>query len=166
MPEIEFRTGLSDKIGYACRWLHKAYERGAGVHVLGEAADLWALDRELWVAEERGFLPHALLGRPGADDPGHAQALREFTPVWLGPLAQLPPLPPRRKPALLLNLGEPPPADAGPLAAYERVIELVGTDSADAQAGRQRWRAYLALGLTPHHLALGLTPHHLAEGAT
>jgi DNA polymerase III subunit chi len=146
MPEIEFRTGIADKTGYACRWLRKALQRGAGVHVIGEQADLLLLDRELWEFDERGFWPHALLG---AAEP--APALKGRTPVWLGPFERLPALPEKAAPQLLLNLGAAPPLAPQALQAYARVVELVGQDEDDARAGRQRWRAYVDAGWQPQH---------------
>ena len=44
---------------------------------------------------------------------------------------------------VLVNMGAPAPENLG---RTERLLELVGTDSADVQAGRQRWRQYQARG--------------------
>jgi DNA polymerase III subunit chi len=54
---------------------------------------------------------------------------------------------------VLVNLGAEVPAA---LEAFTRVIEIVSTDAADADAGRQRWREYRARGLAvKHHEARG-----------
>jgi DNA polymerase IIIc chi subunit len=47
---------------------------------------------------------------------------------------------------VLVNLGPAPVAGFG---QFQRVIELVADDVDDAAEGRQRWRQYLAAGITP-----------------
>jgi DNA polymerase-3 subunit chi len=60
------------------------------------------------------------------------------TPIWLAPG-----LPAGAGHQVLLNMGAAVPEDLG---RVERLLELVGTDAADAQAGRQRWRQYQTRG--------------------
>lgn len=146
MPAVEFHTGLEDPVAFACRMLRKAYRLGARVCVAAPELRLQEVDRQLWLLDERDFLPHA---RVDAED---AQRLLRFSPVWLAPdvkglrdAAQARQLP---MPGVLLKL-ELPEAELAP--GFERVIELVGQEVDEAEAGRRRWRSYVAQGLAPVH---------------
>ncbi len=134
-PAVEFHTGVADPVHFACRLLRKAQRSGARVLVTAPPEDLAALDEALWTFEAQDFVPHVRV-------PGPAAALAPRTPVWLatGPVPEAPPV--------LVNLGADPPADAG---AFQRIIEIVGTDPAQRQAGRTRWRHYEAWGVKPLH---------------
>jgi DNA polymerase III subunit chi len=141
VTEVEFHTGVGDKLAFACRLLRKAYRRGARVAVSGPAPLLAALDRALWVDDAHDFLPHIRV-LAGAALP--AAAAR--TPIWLidGEV-------PDGAPGVRINLGAPMAAD---LANCTRIIEVLSTDADDAQQGRQRWRDYKARGLNiVHHSA-------------
>jgi len=138
VTEVEFHTGVADKIGFACRLLRKAYRVGARVMVTGPAEVLAALDRELWTFEERDFVPHLRWSVSTA-------ALASRTPIWLVDAAV-----PEGAPDVLVNLGAAAPAD---LSRYSRVIEVLASEAEDEQAGRQRWRDYKARGLEIKHHA-------------
>ncbi len=140
-PRVEFHTGITDDIGYACRLLRKAYGQGVQVQVLAPPAPLQRLDRELWTFVERDFVPHVRVAGGGTRT---AQALR--TPIWLVEGAQ----PLADGPAVLVNLGAEAPATLGGLS---RIIEVVGIEADEAQRGRERWRAYKAQGLVIEHRA-------------
>lgn len=133
IAEVEFHYGVADKVGYACRLLRKAYRKGARLSIIGPADALTQLDRQLWVFDERDFVPH--LRAAGA--PPTALAAR--TPIWL-----LDGVPPAGAPDVLVNLGVEPPPD---LSAFSRLIEVVSTEPDDAAEGRQRWRRYEAQGI-------------------
>ncbi|HSM22036.1 MAG TPA: DNA polymerase III subunit chi, partial [Rubrivivax sp.] len=51
-------------------------------------------------------------------------------------------------PPVLVNLGADAPEDLG---AVERLIEIVSSDTDEAERGRLRWRAYTAQGLQIVH---------------
>ena len=136
MNEVEFHTGVADKLGFACRLLRKAYRRGARVLVTGPGVVLAALDRDLWTFEERDFVPHLRVS-------GVASPLASRTPIWLVDGAV-----PEGAPDVLVNLGAEAPAD---LSRFSRVIEVLSTEAEDEQAGRQRWRDYKARGLNVTH---------------
>ena len=142
LSEVEFHTGVADRVSFACRLLRKACRQGARVLVTAPDEVLAELDRTLWAFEARDFLPHVRM-------PGAKPSLAERTPVWLARDAALP-----GAPRLVLNLGAAAPAD---VTALERLIEVVSADPDDAEQGRQRWRAYKAAGLP--------IKHHAAEGA-
>ena len=135
MTEIEFHTGVSDRVGFAGRMLRKAYRKGARVLVTAAPEVLAALDRALWVDEQRDFVPHVRM-------PGAARAIAARTPIWLsGGVVD-------GAPKVCVNLGADPGAD---LEALARLIEIVSTDPEDVVAGRERWRAYKAQGLQIVH---------------
>ncbi len=142
MTEVEFHTGVADRIGFACRLLRKACRSGARVLVTAPPEVLTALDLSLWTFEERDFLPHVRV-------PGSAAALRRRTPIWLAaasPVADEAAAGP--VPRLVVNLGADAPAD---WQALDRLIEVLSTDTDDVDRGRARWRAYKAAGLNIVH---------------
>ena len=130
MNKVEFHYNVSNKFGYLQRLLHKILERDLTAVVTCPANELAALDLRLWSEEPASFLPHCLASA--------AQATLAATPVWLADS-----LPVDAGRQVLVNLGAPAPENLG---RTERLLELVGTDSADVQAGRQRWRQYQARG--------------------
>lgn len=139
---VEFHTGMADPMGFACRLLRKAYLKGSRVVVQGAPERLARLDEALWLFEPQQFVPHVRLRRGQA-----ASARLARTPLWLvEPGAE----PPHHD--VLVNLGPEMPADG---AAYARVIELVGDQPDERQAGRRRWRAWEALGARIVHHAQG-----------
>ncbi len=139
---VEFHTGMADKIGFACRLLRKAYAKGAQVAVTGAPEVLRQLDDALWLFEPQQFVPHVRLKAGQAPAPRLAR-----TPLLLlDPGAAAP----HRE--VLVNLGPDMPADP---QAFQRVIELVGAQPDDRDAGRRRWRAYEAGGAQIVHHAQG-----------
>jgi DNA polymerase-3 subunit chi len=144
LTEVEFHTGVADRIGFACRLLRKAHRRGVRVLVTAPPEDLAALDRALWVFEEREFVPHVRM-------PGAPAAVAARTPIWLAPHAGA-----EGAPRVVLNLGAEAPAD---LAALDRLIEVVTGDPDDAERGRTRWRSYKQAGLQIKHHVAGPAAH-------
>jgi DNA polymerase-3 subunit chi len=141
MTEVEFHTGVGEPVAFACRLLRKAARQGVRVQVTAPADTLGALDRLLWTFEERDFVPHVRV-------PGAPVRVARRSPLWLSSELQLQP---HDAPRVLVNLGASMP-DVG--APVDRLIEIVSAE--DAAAGRERWRAYKALGLTiRHHEAMG-----------
>lgn len=139
MTEVQFHAELADRTGYACRLLRKANRQAVRVRVTGEPADLDRLDVALWTFEAQEFLPHVRLR-------GSVGAAARRAPIWLQDSGQdWPAALPR--PDVVLNLGPLPVPEAG--TAAQRIIELVGQDAAERQAGRERWRHYKAEGLSP-----------------
>jgi len=136
MTQVDFHTGLGDKLPYACRLLRKAFRAGRRVVVTGDARDLARLDQLLWTFDPGEFIPHARL-RAGERPPPRLAP----TPLWLADA-------PADAGAcdVLVNLGPGLLADA---ALPARTIELVDTTPEDVAAGRQRWRQHVAAGRTP-----------------
>ena len=140
MPQVEFHSGVAEPLHFACRLLRKACRQGVAVAVTAPGQALAALDRELWTFEAQEFVPHFLV-RSGR---GVDAALRR-TPILLCEAGV-----PDPGPAVLLNLGGTPPADA---ARFERLIEIVSLEPEQRQQARERWRGYEARGWEIRHHA-------------
>ncbi len=134
--QVDFHTGLADKLGHACRLVRKAYRAGHQVVVTGAPDQLARLDGQLWIFEVGEFIPHVRLRRGQPVPPRLA-----VTPVWLADVAAE-----TAVDDVLVNLGPAPVAE--PLK-FQRVIELVADDADDVAEGRQRWRQYVAAGISP-----------------
>ncbi len=141
MGAVEFHTGVVDPLAFACRLLRKAHRQGHRVLVTAPAERLAELDTLLWTFDGPSFLPHVVV--PPAQVAGAPDGMAARTPVWLCEA-----VPRGAVPAVLVNLGAGTPATLTP---FERVIEIVSHDVDAAQAGRERWRAYKALGIEIVH---------------
>jgi DNA polymerase-3 subunit chi len=153
--QVDFHSGMDDKLGYACRLLRKAVGRGSRVQVRGEAGEVDALDQALWTFDPHEFIPHLRWHRDGSPP----QAMHR-TPVWLLAYGMQWPASVAR-PEVLLNLGPQPletvqggQGDEG-VELAGRIIELVGADPAEVESGRRRWRQYVERGVQPVHHAVG-----------
>ncbi len=134
MTEIEFHTGVADPVAFAGRLLRRAARQGVRVQVTAPPDVLSLLDLSLWTAEAQDFVPHVRM-------PGASAATAARTPIWLTTAALY-----EGAPRVLMNLGAARSSEA---AALDRVIEIVSSDPDLAAEGRNRWRAYTAMGLVP-----------------
>jgi DNA polymerase III subunit chi len=139
MTEVEFHTGVADPVGFACRLLRKAARQGVRLQLTAPPETLAVLDRQLWVFEERDFVPHVRW-------PGVSAAVARRTPIWLV-AAQAGD---GDAPGVLVNLDAEAPALLG---ALQRLVEIVGAEPDAAARGRERWRHYKAQGLSIKHHA-------------
>ena len=144
LAEVEFHTGVDDRIGFACRLLRKACRQGVRVLVTAPPGLLAELDRALWTFDANEFVPHVRL-------PGSAPVLAR-SPIWLAASDDAAAGAADAAPAVLLNLGAEAPRDP---TGLQRLIEVVAADPDDAERGRSRWRAYKAAGLAIKHHAGG-----------
>jgi len=134
--QVDFHTGLADKLQFACRLLRKALRAGHRVVVTGDPLQLARLDQLLWTFDPGEFIPHVRLRAGEQPVPRLAR-----TPLWLAD-----------QPAdagtcdVLVNLG---PAALGNAPLPARTLELVARTDDEVAAGRQRWRAHVAAGRTP-----------------
>jgi DNA polymerase-3 subunit chi len=133
--EVDFHTGVADKLGYTCRLLRKALRSGKRLVVTGHPAALNRLDQLLWTFDPGEFIPHARLRAGQAAAPALAR-----TPIWLADA-------PGEAGAhdVLVNLG---PAALAEGATCHRVIEIVADEPDEVDAGRERWRQHKAAGAT------------------
>ncbi|MEO5688357.1 MAG: DNA polymerase III subunit chi [Burkholderiaceae bacterium] len=140
MTDVAFHTGIANPLDYACRLLRKAYRSGARVAVHGEPALLDRLDQALWTFEQIEFVPHIMIPRDAGD--GQRLAL---------------------SPIVLVKDGAAPAAcrigvslgghAVGEVAAFDRLIAIVGLDPEHREAGRLRWREYERAGHAVSHVA-------------
>lgn len=138
MAQVDFHSGVSAPVHFACRLLRKAWRQGARLLVGGPASTLEALDRELWIFEAQEFVPH----RRVQSGQGLDAALRH-TPIWLCEGAA-----PQPAPKIWVNLGTDLPEAAD---AFERIIEVVPTEAEARRRARERWRGYEARGWVIRH---------------
>jgi len=139
LTDIAFHTGIANPLDYACRLLRKAWRSGARVAVHGEPALLDRLDQALWAFEPLEFVPHIVLPRDAADARRVA-----MSPIVLVKGAAAAPAECR----VGVSLGGHPVDD---VAAYDRLIAIVGLAPEQREAGRQRWREYKQAGHAVSH---------------
>lgn len=140
MTRIDFHSNVPDKINYACRLVRKAYAANCRIVLLTAPADLMTLDAALWTLADDAFLPHVLAG----------DALAAQTPIVLtdSDAAELP------HHHLLINLTTTTPAN---FARFERMFEVISSDDAEKNAGRERYSFYKKRGY--------VLSHYVAEAA-
>jgi DNA polymerase-3 subunit chi len=139
MTQIDFHSGVPDKVAYACRLLRKAYASTPRIVVMTEdAVQLAQLDKALWTFSATDFLPHAHADDPLAPDSAIVLTDSDAT--------ELP------EAGLLVNLSRRAPAR---FEAFPRLIEVISTDEDDAAAGRLRYAAYKRQDFPLKHLTIG-----------
>jgi DNA polymerase-3 subunit chi len=138
MTRIDFHSGVPNKLAYACRLVRKARASGCNIVLFaGDSRQMAELDDALWTVSEQDFLPHVMAGNP----------LATRTPIILVQDAQTEV--PHHE--VLINLSDQTPDY---FARFERLIEVVSADAADAEAGRDRYRHYKQRGYpVTHHQA-------------
>ena len=138
MTQIDFYFNADDRLQVACRLAAKAMGDGKRMLVYAPDAELAArVDKLMWTWPATGFVPHC-----PAEDPLAAE-----TPILISRADDVP-----ANCTLLVNLG----ADCPPhFASFERLFEVVGTDEAEKEAGRARYKLYRSRGysIANHDLA-------------
>jgi DNA polymerase-3 subunit chi len=145
LTDVAFHTGIANPLDYACRLLRKAYRSGARIAVHGEPALLDRLDQALWTFEQLEFVPHIVLPR----DAGDARRVA-MTPIVLVKGVAAP-----ADCRIGVSLAGHPVDD---VAAYDRLIAIVGLAPEQREAGRQRWREYKQAGHSVSHPVEGESP--------
>lgn len=138
MTTIDFYFNAGDRLQVACRLAGKAAAQKKRMLVYAPEAEMASrIDKLLWTWPAIAFVPHC-----APHDPLAAE-----TPILVSADAQTPP-----GCELLLNLGAGCPPH---FERFERLLEIVGTDEAERQAGRSRYRFYLERGykIANHDLA-------------
>ena len=105
----------------------------------GEPALLDRLDQALWTFEPLEFVPHIVLPRDGADATRVAN-----TPIVLLKGESAAPAACR----VAVTLAAHP---VGDVAAFDRLIAIIGLSPEHREAGRQRWREYERAGHSVSH---------------
>jgi DNA polymerase-3 subunit chi len=140
MTRIDFHFNAPDRLAYGCRLVRKVHRAGHRIVVHCDTPDLLqAMNEALWTFSAQDFIPHVL-----AQD-----QLADRTPVLLAD-DDVPPALGMHD--VLINLGQSLPPG---FSRYERLIEVIGPDEPDRQAGRERWRFYRDRGypLNTHDLS-------------
>jgi DNA polymerase-3 subunit chi len=136
MTQIDFRSNVANKLGYACVLVRKARAADCNVVLFSEDRnELRALDELLWTFAEQEFVPHVM-----ADDPN-----ARHTPVLLtsNDEAALP------HSQILINLSAKTPSN---FAQFERLFEIVSSEPDAVAAGRERYRFYQQRGYPLTHI--------------
>lgn len=129
---VRFYACEGDPVLVALRLVLKAWEQGQRTWVQGAADALQRLSDALWL--QPGFLAHAGPASPPEVLRLSRIALREQAPE------------PSLGVQLWIGLGLIQPLESLPAP---RCFELLGPTEAERQTGRQRYRAYQAMGLMP-----------------
>ena len=139
MTSVDFYFNAADPLQVACRLAGKAAAQGKHMLIYAPEADTASrIDRMLWTWPATGFVPHCALH----------DALAADTPVLIAPGGD--DTPPRCD--LLLNLSRACPPH---FERFERLLEVVGGEDEERNAGRERYRFYRERGypIANHDLA-------------
>ena len=131
MTEIDFYTGVDDRVQFAARLCHKLFAMGKQVRVLtADPAMTARLDTLLWTTPATSFVPHCRL----------SDRLAAETPVIVDDAAE------HSGPAdVLINLQLGQPAF---FRRFERLAEIVTEEPDVVTAGRTKWQYYKQQGYT------------------
>lgn len=152
MTQVDFyilpESSEAARLNLACRLADKAVHRRLGVFLLAaDADDARRLDELLWTFAQNSFLPHRLAWEAGSDPveepiligcpehPAPATVDAADPPSW----------------GLMINLSGDVPSS---FERYERLAEVVDSEPARREAGRERYRYYRDRGyeLKTHRL--------------
>ena len=140
MTKIDFYFNAGDRLQVGCRLAGKALAQRKRVVIYAPEGDIAGrVDRLLWTWPATGFVPHCAAHDPIAAD----------TPVLIASGDEAPP-----GCDVLLNLS----ADCPPhFERFERLLEVVGAEDGEREAGRSRYRFYRDRGyrIENHDLAAG-----------
>lgn len=118
---------------FACRMTEKAYQLGHRVHIHAESmASARQLDELLWTFRDGSFIPHEV----EPSDP-------ELCPVSIGYTSA-----PNSTNEVLINLAATVPTF---FSRFERVAEILDSDPASREEGRERYRFYRDRGYELSH---------------
>ncbi|MGC1387750.1 MAG: DNA polymerase III subunit chi [Steroidobacteraceae bacterium] len=120
---------------FACRLIEKAYLQGLRVVVLSaSASEATALDDLLWTFNDRAFVPHRLCR--------DQESITEDTPVHVSTDLNA-----AAAADLLVNLSDRLPTG---LERFARIAEIIDADPERRRLGRERFKSYRELKLTPN----------------
>jgi DNA polymerase-3 subunit chi len=129
VTSIDFYFNAGDRLQVACRLAGKAVAQKKRMLIYAPDAEVAArIDKMLWTWPAIGFVPHV-----AAHDPLAAQ-----TPVLIAGGEQDSEMSPAGIEVLLNLSAQCPPH----FERFERLLELVGTEDEEKNAGRERYRFY------------------------
>jgi DNA polymerase-3 subunit chi len=134
MTRIDFYSNTRDKLEVVRKLIAKS--RQAGHCVLVRTPDARAaeeIDNYLWTQPPLSFMPHVRSGHP----------LARQTPIVIGDNPDE-----LVSPDVLINLDRDTP---GYFSRFERLLEVIGNDPGEIQAGRDRYRFYKERGYELKH---------------
>lgn len=141
MPKIDFYILAENEpkshFQFACRLIEKAHKNKHRIYIHTDSeADAHQIDEMLWTYREDSFLPHNLYGEGPEPAP----------PIQIGFNAT-----PEKHRDILINLSKQIPAF---FKQFNRVLELVPSESSLQEAARERFKQYRAQGfeITTHKL--------------
>lgn len=148
MARIDFHSNVRDKLEYVCRLTRKIWSatpEGQPVRnivIVGDRADLKKLDELLWTFSGSDFLPHCFITDEAAPE----------TPVVLSENFAKSSLNTIPHADVMIHLGMKMPEDVpGLVERFPRIVEVVTVNEAERLAGRERYKAYRALGHELHN---------------
>ncbi len=148
MARIDFHSQVNNKPQYSCRLIRKIMASPSqdlpmrNIVVVGSKDFLRQLDEQLWSFSAVEFLPHAW----GADDFATGTPIVFLESFEADELGYLP------HGDVLIHVGRDLPKSVEALASrFPRIVEIVSTDEADRQAGRERYKAYRDQGHELHN---------------
>lgn len=140
MTRIDFYTNAEPKLQVACQLAAKAIRQSLRVLIYAPEETLaHAIDKLLWTFPATGFLPHCMA----------RDALAAETPILIARTSEA-----SAHDQVLLNLAPESPES---FSRFQRLIEIVGVEPADRQAGRERYRYYRDRGYEVGHIDLSGT---------
>lgn len=155
MTKVDFYTGVEDKLRTACKLCHKVVENGKRVHLYSpDESTTLALDVLLWNYPATAFLPHCRNDEEGAGD--IPVVLAHAPKISTASMNSVPDenfIHSKTFPhnEVLISLH----STCLPFfSRFERVIEIVGLDAEDTQAGRERFSFYRDRGYEIRHFDL------------
>ncbi len=126
-------------VQYTCRLLNKAYQAGLRTYVLAESSEqAMVIDRQLWLASDTSFVPHAITNR--------TQATHPLNKICIGPALEN-----ADDFDFLVNLK---PEEKIQDNLFSRVAELVPSEDAHKIAARKRYALWREAGaeLNTHNI--------------
>ena len=148
MARIDFHSQVNNKPLYSCRLIRKIMASKhedlpmRNIVVVGSSAFLKELDQQLWSFSATEFLPHAWAKDDVANE----------TPIVFVESFESPELDHLTHGDVLIHVGQDLPVSVETLAQrFPRIVEIVSTDEADRQAGRERYKAYREQGHELHN---------------
>lgn len=134
MTRIDFYSNTRDKLEIVRKLVNKALETRQCVLIhTPDAGVAGEVDAYLWTHPPLSFLPHVRTGHP----------LARQTSVLIGDNPEA-----LASADLLINLDRQTPAFFG---RFERLLEIIGNDPEEIQAGRERYRFYKERGYALKH---------------